>query len=90
MDLTNKRKINILEIKGNTRNTTLSEQFQNQISNHGKGEIDTPNTQIHDRSRSWLRTCTSIKSCGVKLVICQKECYISLLNFIKNITELTQ
>jgi len=30
------------------------------------GKIDTPN--IHDRSLSWLGTCTSIKSGGIKLV----------------------
>jgi hypothetical protein len=29
-----------------------------------KGQIDTPNTQIHDRSLFWLATGTSIK-CGV-------------------------
>ena len=31
--------------------------------------IDTPNTQIHDRSLSWLGTGTSITSGGVKLVL---------------------
>ena len=31
-------------------------------------KIDTPNTQIHDRSLSWLGTGTPIKSGGVKLV----------------------
>ena len=32
-------------------------------------KIDTSNTQIHDRSLSWLGTCTSIKSIRVKLVL---------------------
>jgi hypothetical protein len=34
-----------------------------------KDKIDTPSTQIHDRSLSWLGTGTSIKSGGVKLVL---------------------
>jgi hypothetical protein len=29
----------------------------------GRDTIDTPNTQIHDRSRSWLDTATSMKRC---------------------------
>jgi hypothetical protein len=33
-----------------------------------RGKIDTPNTQIHDRSLSWLGTGTSIKRGGVMLV----------------------
>jgi hypothetical protein len=34
-------------------------------------KIETPNnTQIHDRSLSWLDTGTSITSGGVKLVYC--------------------
>jgi hypothetical protein len=32
-------------------------------------EIHTPNTQIHDRSLSWLGTGNLIKSDGVKLVL---------------------
>jgi len=44
-------------------------QFQNQIrKSFNRGKIDTPNTQIHDRSLPWLSTGTSIKkSGGVKL-----------------------
>ena len=34
-----------------------------------KEKIDTPNTQIHDCSVSWLDTDTSIKSGAVKLVL---------------------
>ena len=34
-----------------------------------RGNIDTPNTQIQDRSPSWLGTGTSIKHGGVKLVL---------------------
>jgi hypothetical protein len=33
-----------------------------------RSKIDTPSTQIHDLSLSWLGTDTSIKSGGVKLV----------------------
>jgi len=35
-----------------------------------RGKIDTPNTQIHDRSLPWLGRGTSIKSGGAKLVLC--------------------
>ena len=34
-----------------------------------RGKFDIPNTQIHDRSHSWLGTDTSIKSGGAKLVL---------------------
>ena len=34
-----------------------------------RGKIDTPNTQIHDSSLSWVGTGTSIKSGGVRLVL---------------------
>jgi len=34
-----------------------------------RGNIDAGNTQIHDRSLSWLGTDTLIKSCWVKLVL---------------------
>ena len=34
-----------------------------------RDKLDTSNTQIHDRSLSWLGTGTSIKSGGVKLVL---------------------
>ena len=33
-----------------------------------RGKIDTPNTQIHDHSHSWLGTGTSIKGGGIKHV----------------------
>ena len=36
------------------KNTTMSEQFQINRKMVGTGRIDTHNTQIHDRSRSWL------------------------------------
>jgi hypothetical protein len=36
---------------------------------HFPGLVDNPNTQIHDRSLSWLCTGTSIKSDAVKLVL---------------------
>jgi hypothetical protein len=34
-----------------------------------RGNIDITNTQLHDRSLSWLGTGTSMKSGGVKLVL---------------------
>ena len=47
----------------------LSQHFKNRIENHrNKDIIDTPNTQTHDRSLSWVGTGTSIKSGRVKLV----------------------
>ena len=53
-----------------TKHTTLSEQFQNIILKYiERGNIDIPNTQIHDQSPSWLGTGTSIKRGGVKLVL---------------------
>jgi len=32
-------------------------------------KIDTPNTQIHNRSLSWIGTGTSIKSGGIEIVL---------------------
>jgi hypothetical protein len=34
-----------------------------------RGKINTLNTQMHDRSLSWLGTATSVISGGVKLVL---------------------
>jgi hypothetical protein len=34
-----------------------------------RDKIDTPSTQIHDGSLSWLDTGTSIKSDGVRVVL---------------------
>jgi hypothetical protein len=34
-----------------------------------RGNIDTPNTQIHDRLLSWLGTGTSVKCGWVQLVL---------------------
>jgi hypothetical protein len=44
-----------------------------------RGKIDTPNTQIHDCSLSWLGTGTSIKCGRVKLVL---SAQISPLRFL--------
>jgi hypothetical protein len=53
-------------IKWNTKNTTMSEQ--NPIKKTiERDKIDTLNTQMHDRSHSWLCTDTSIKSGGDEL-----------------------
>jgi hypothetical protein len=41
-----------IAIKLKTENTTISEEFQNP-KNVERGEMDAPNTQIHDRSLSW-------------------------------------
>jgi hypothetical protein len=40
----------------------------NQYTIVERGNIDTPNTQIHDHSFSWLCTGVPITSGGVKLV----------------------
>ena len=58
-------KVLIMKLK-KAKNTTLSAQFETQISERGK--TDAPNRQIHDLSLSWLSTGTSIKSGVVKLV----------------------
>ena len=51
----------------NNKNTKLSEQFLNRKITE-RGKIDSPNTQIHDRSMFWFGEETSIKSDVVKLV----------------------
>jgi hypothetical protein len=54
-----------------SQNTTLSEQFKTMIKNdRNRGNTDTPNTQIHDSSLSWLSTGNSIN--GLKLVVWAK------------------
>ena len=58
--------------KNKNKNTIviLSENFQNPIAKIiERDKIDTPNTQIHDRSLSCLGTGTSIKSGRVKLIL---------------------
>ena len=42
-----------------------------------RGEIDTPITQMHYRSLSWLGTGTSVTSGGVNLVLCTQASPIS-------------
>ena len=49
------------------KNSTLSEQFLKSDT-----KIDTLNTQIYDRSLSWLGKVTSIKSGRVKLILWTK------------------
>ena len=34
-----------------------------------RGQVNTPNTHVHDQSLSWLGTATSIKRGGVELVL---------------------
>lgn len=50
---------------------TLSEYLQkfNKKNRRDKGNIDTPNTHMHDRSLCWLDPGISMKSDGVKLVV---------------------
>ena len=40
-------------------------------------KIDTPNTQIHDCSFSWLGADTSIEIGGIKLVLWAQACHMS-------------
>jgi len=43
-------------IKCKTKNTTLSEQFQNPVKKHkNRGKIDASTTHIHDCSLDWYR-----------------------------------
>jgi hypothetical protein len=44
---------------------------------HRKRLSDTPNTQIHDHSPSSLGKCTSIKRCGIKLVVWAQTCSLN-------------
>ena len=49
-------------IKLKTKNTTLSERFQNQIKEIVETDTNRyPYTQIHDNSLSWIGTGISIK-----------------------------
>jgi len=54
-------------IKEKTKNTTESEQFQNQISK--SYIVEKSITLINDHPLSWLGTVTSIKVGGFKLVL---------------------
>ena len=53
-------------MKNNKYHITASKSHTNIIE---RGKIDTPNTQIHDHSLSWLGSGNSIKSGGVKPMI---------------------
>ena len=49
---------------------TISEHFQNQnVKFVERGNIDSPNIQIHDRYFSWLIKDISVKRGGFKLVV---------------------
>ena len=61
---------------------TLLEQFQSSIAKLQKRKIDTPNTQIHCRSQSWLDTSTSIRSGGITLVLWAHRSVITTLNML--------
>ena len=59
----------IIEWAGGRGDTTLSVTVsKSNINLVERLKINTPCTQMHDRSLSWLRTGTSIKSDGVKLI----------------------
>jgi hypothetical protein len=47
------------------------------VPNYNRKIIDTPNTQIHDRSHSGLGADTSIKSSGVNLVLNTKKVLVN-------------
>ena len=61
----------------NRQNTNLLQQFQKyqsiatipKINEQIVDNIDTPNTQIYDRTLSWLGAGTSMKSGGLKVVL---------------------
>jgi len=58
---------------GYTRHRTKTNKTNNskiKYHNSRKSQNWYPNAQIHDRSHSWL--CTSIKRCGVELVLSAK------------------
>jgi hypothetical protein len=61
-----------------TTNNTSSEHFQNLIEK--RGNIDNPNTLIHDRAMSW-RMGTSIKSGGDKLLVVLRAKFSLLLEW---------
>jgi hypothetical protein len=48
------------------------------------GNIDTLNTQIHDRSISCLGTVTTIKRGGVKLVLWTQTLFLNVYYFFHN------
>jgi hypothetical protein len=48
-------------------------------------KIDTANTQIHDRSLSWLGTDTSINSGGVKIILIKADMHNMYLLNIFNV-----
>ena len=52
-----------------TQNITLRNVLKSYRTIIERGKIDIHNTQIYDLSLSWLDAGTSIKSCGVKLVL---------------------
>jgi len=49
----------------NKKNHTVGTIQKSNIKIVERGKIDTLNTQIHDRSVSWLGTGTSIKVAGI-------------------------
>ena len=50
-------------------NHSVGTNPKSNIKTTEKDQIDTSNTQIHDRSLFWLSTCTSITSGRIKLVL---------------------
>ena len=66
--ITMRWKTKIPHCRNNSKNTTLSKQFQNPIEK-SKRKIKTSNIHMHNDSLSWLSTSTSIKSDRAKLVV---------------------
>jgi hypothetical protein len=57
--------------------------FNKTISNNTKKEIIyTPNTPIADHACSWLDTRTSVKSGGVKQVLCGLMCRFIAISYV--------
>jgi len=63
-------RLKYLEIKWEKKYHTVRTIPKSNIKIVERSKLDTPNTQIHDHSLSWLGTGTSIKRGRVKLVLC--------------------
>jgi hypothetical protein len=64
------KSINEIKNKNNHTDGTFP-NFNRKIN--GGGKIDTPNTQIHNHSLSWLTKGISIKCGGVEIVSCAQS-----------------
>ena len=62
-------KIYNYEMKNKTYHTVGTVLKSDKNNSRKRQKIDTPNSQINDRSPYWLGTATTIKSGGAKLVL---------------------